>query len=132
MRVRWHWWTAGLRTRLRLASDTEWNTAPEVDVVVAGDEANKMRQNRAGTLLLDPTTERSQTILPVGSLVGVLGYEMVWEKRGVFSDRQMERSCQITTGCPEVAEATALELIAQIEEEKLLELERNAEYTKNA
>ncbi|CAE7450198.1 RE1 [Symbiodinium sp. CCMP2592] len=125
---------SGATHPLRRASNAEWDSAPEVEVVVAGEDVKKMGQNRAGTLLLDPATERSQTILPVGSLVGVLGYEMIWSKRRCFlrSPEGKELPMKITTGCPEVAETTALELTAKIEEEKLLELERNAEYTRTA
>ncbi|CAE7741106.1 Ppp5c [Symbiodinium sp. CCMP2592] len=125
---------SGATHPLRRASNAEWDSAPEVEVVVAGEDVKKMRQNRAGTLLLDPATERSQTILPVGSLVGVLGYEMIWSKRRCYlrSPEGKELPMKINTGCPEVAETTALELIARIEEEKLLELERNAEYTRTA
>ncbi|CAE7421178.1 RE1 [Symbiodinium sp. CCMP2592] len=125
---------SGATHPLKIASAVEWECSPEVDVVVAGDEVKRMRQNKAGTLLLEPSTERSQTIVPVGNLIGILGYEMVWSRRKCFlrSPEGKELPMKIASGCPEVNEATALELIAKIEEEKLREFECKAESTKNA
>ncbi|CAE7776959.1 RE1, partial [Symbiodinium sp. CCMP2592] len=125
---------SGATHPLRAASTEEWGCAAEVDVVVAGDGVKRMRQNDTGTLLLEPAATRAQTILPVGSLVAVLGYELIWTKKKCVlkGPDGEELALKVTSGCPEVSEATALELIAKIEQEKLATLARNTEETKQA
>ena len=125
---------SGATHPLRRAQGPEWERSPEVDVVVAGDSVAKMRQNETGTLLTSPGTSGSQTILPVGSLVKILGYELVWTKRRctLRAPDGREIALKVSTGCPEISEATALELIAKIEEEKLNQLKERAEVTKLA
>eukprot|EP00439_Symbiodinium_sp_Y106_P017730 s318_g2.t1 len=121
----------------RAATATEWVESPEVDVVVAGDNTTRMKQNLSGTLLTQPTTtvqSTSQTILPVGSLVNVLGYELRWCKRRCIlrAPDGKEILLRTSTGCPEVDEAKALELIAEIEQENLNRLHRETETTRVA
>ncbi|CAE7274874.1 TY4B-J [Symbiodinium sp. CCMP2592] len=125
---------SGATHPLRTASSEEWGVAGEVDVVVAGDGVKRMRQNDTGTLLMEPATTRAQTILPVGSLVAVLGYELVWTKKKCVlrAPDGKELALKVSSGCPEVSEATALELIAKIEQEKLAQLSENVENTKQA
>ena len=125
---------SGATHPLRRAEVPEWEQSPEVDVVVAGDSVAKMRQNETGTLLTSPTAVGSQTILPVGSLVKVLGYELVWTKRRCMlrGPEGREISLKVSSGCPEISEATALELIAKIEEEKLNQLKERSEVTRLA
>ena len=67
---------SGATHPLRRATTVEWIESPEVDVVVAGDNTTRMKQNVSRTLLTQPSSSQatSQTILPVGSLVSVLGY----------------------------------------------------------
>ena len=100
---------SGATHPLRLGSVAEWSGADEVDVVVAGDGVQKMRQTNAGTLLLEPNTARAQTILPVGSLVSVLGYELVWTKKRCIlkAPDGREIGLRVSSGCPEISEAMA-------------------------
>ncbi|CAE7803587.1 RE1 [Symbiodinium sp. CCMP2592] len=125
---------SGATHPLRLGSSSEWAGADEVDVVVAGDGVQRMRQTTAGTLLLEPNTSKAQTILPVGSLVSVLGYELAWtRKRCVLKAPDgREFGLRVNSGCPEMSEATALELIAEIEQEKIAQLSNRTEETKKA
>ncbi|CAE7242425.1 RE1 [Symbiodinium sp. CCMP2592] len=127
---------SGATHPLRKATTVEWTESPEVDVVVAGDGTARMKQNRSGTLLTQPTTTQtsSQTILPVGSLVNVLGYELRWCKRKCIlrAPDGKEIPLKTTSGCPEVDEAKALELIAEIEQENLHRLQRETETTRVA
>ena len=125
---------SGATHPLRVGSSTEWAGAEEVDVVVAGDGVQKMRQTTAGTLLLEPATSRAQTILPVGSLVSVLGYELLWTKKRCVlkAPDGHEIALRVSSGCPEVSEATALQLIAEIEQEKVLQLNQNTKETQQA
>ncbi|OLP91566.1 Copia protein [Symbiodinium microadriaticum] len=108
---------SGATHPLREARPDEWAEAPEVDVVIAGDGVTTMRQNTAGTLLTEPqgSGRRPQTIVPVGNLIGLLGYELIWSKK----------KCVLR-----VNEALALDLIAKIEQEKLTRLEKAMEDSK--
>ncbi|CAE7908879.1 RE1 [Symbiodinium sp. KB8] len=125
---------SGATHPLRKAQLPEWEQAPEVDVVVAGDGVARMRQSETGTLLTSPSAAGSQTILPVGNLVKILGYELIWSRRKCIlrAPDGREIPLRISSGCPEVNEATALDLIARIEEEKLGQLREKAEITKLA
>ena len=125
---------SGATHPLREARPDEWAEAPEVDVVIAGDGVTTMRQNTAGTLLTEPqgSGRRPQTIVPVGNLIGLLGYELIWSKKKCVlrSPDGREEVLKMTSGCPEVNEALALDLIAKIEQEKLTRLERAMEESK--
>ncbi|CAE7228743.1 RE1 [Symbiodinium microadriaticum] len=125
---------SGATHPLREARPDEWAEAPEVDVVIAGDGVTTMRQNTAGTLLTEPQGHgrRPQTIVPVGNLIGLLGYELIWSKKKCVlrSPDGREEVLKMTSGCPEVNEALALDLIAKIEQEKLTRLEKAMEESK--
>ena len=125
---------SGATHPLRKAQFNEWHSADEVDVVVAGDGVKRMRQNDSGTLLLEPETNQAQTILPLGSLVSILGYELTWTKKKCIlrGPDGKELALRITSGCPELSEATALELIAKLEQEKITQLTKATEVTKQA
>ena len=59
--------------------DKEHRTSKEVPVVLAGDERRLLRQNPAGSIILDPSAgEDAQTILPLGKLVESLGCTLKW------------------------------------------------------
>ena len=119
---------SGATHPLREAEKDEWLQAPEVDVVIAGDGVTTMRQNIAGTLLTEPEKvgRKPQTIVPVGNLISLLGYELLWTKKKCVlrAPDGREEVLKMSSGCPEVNEATALELIAKIEQEKVAQLER--------
>ena len=125
---------SGATHPLRQATRPEWDGSCEVDVVTAGDGVTRMRQTEAGTLLTEPSMPKTQTILPVGSLVSILGYELQWTKKKCVlrSPEGRELPLRVTSGCPEVNEATALELIAKLEEEKVQQLREKAEVTRIA
>ncbi|CAE7373708.1 TY4B-J, partial [Symbiodinium sp. CCMP2456] len=125
---------SGATHPLRQATGQEWECSNEVDVLIAGDGVTKMRQSEAGTLFTSPSSTRTQTILPVGGLVSILGYELIWTKRkcALRAPDGREIPLRVTSGCPEVNEATALELIARIEEEKVTMLKEKANLTRMA
>ena len=125
---------SGATHPLRVASTSEWSGADEVDVVVAGDGVKRMRQNGTGTLLMEPESKGAQTILPLGSLVSVLGYDLVWtKKKCILRDPEgRELALKVNSGCPELSEATALELIARIEQGKIAQLAASTEATRQA
>ena len=113
----------------RATNDREWEEASKVIVHLAGGEVVELKMNAAGTLLVPATgslkAASSTPIVPLGSLVGVLGYRMEW--RGSRC-RLIGRDGEIITlkvreGCPEITEAQALDLIARIEEKKLANLQ---------
>ena len=70
----------------------------------------------------------------MGSLVNVLGYELAWTKKRCVlrAPGGHEIALRVSSGCPEVSEATALQLIAEIEQEKISQLSRSAEETQQA
>ena len=125
---------SGATHPLKTASSVEWAKADEVDVVVTGDGVKRMRQSTAGTLLMEPEAKGAQTILPLGSLVSVLGYDLVWTKKKCIlrAPDGKELVLRVTSGCPEVSEVTALELIAKIEQEKVARLDQSTQATKQA
>ena len=127
---------SGATHPLREAQPEEWTQAPEVDVVIAGDGVTTMRQNLAGTLLTEPLKpgRKPQTIVPMGNLISLLGYELIWNKKKCVlrAPDGREEALKMTSGCPEVNEAVALELIAKIEQEKVAQLERAVEESKEA
>ncbi|CAE7327876.1 RE1 [Symbiodinium sp. CCMP2592] len=118
---------SGATHPLRAASGPEWDTSEEVDVVVAGDGVKRMKQNPAGTLLMEPSPKKTQTIIPMGSLISLLGYEVTWTRRRCLlrTPEGEEISLKVSAGCPELSETMALELISKIEAEKLERLRRN-------
>ncbi|CAE7388019.1 hypothetical protein AK812_SmicGene40986 [Symbiodinium microadriaticum] len=119
---------SGATHPLRVASNLEWQ------VVVAGDGVTRMRQNPNGTLLMEPETRGAQTILPLGSLVSVLGYDTVWtKKKCILRDPEGEElALKVTSGCQELSEATVLELIAKIEQGKIARPAASTEATRQA
>ena len=125
---------SGATHPLRVASGTEWETAPEVDVVVAGDGVQRMKQNSSGTLLLEPSPRKTQTIIPMGSLISLLGYEVTWTRRRCIlrAPDGEEISLKVSAGCPELSETLALELISKIETEKLEQFRRKTAETELA
>ena len=127
---------SGATHPLREAQPEEWSQAPEVDVVIAGDGVTTMRQNLAGTLLTEPLKpgRKPQTIVPVGNLISLLGYELIWNKKKCVlrAPDGREEALKMTSGCPEVNEAVALELIAKIEQEKVAQLQQAVEESKEA
>ncbi|CAE7382697.1 GIP [Symbiodinium sp. CCMP2592] len=125
---------SGATHPLRAATEPEWSTAPEVDVVVAGDQVKRMRQNHTGTLLMEPSPKKTQTIIPMGSLISLLGYEVSWTRRRCIlrAPDGEEVVLKVSGGCPELSETAALELISKIEAEKLERLRRSTVETERA
>ena len=112
----------------KAVSEEEWQQAKPVVVHLAGGEVVELKMNAAGTLLI-PTTGNTRStstcpIVPLGSLVGVLGYRMEWRgnRCRLISREGQAINLRVRDGCPEVTEVQALELIARIEEEKLTNL----------
>ncbi|CAE7316154.1 RE1, partial [Symbiodinium microadriaticum] len=118
----------------RARSVEEWRSASPVIVHLAGGEIVELKMNEAGTLLVPHTgstrSASSSPIVPLGSLVGVLGYKMEWHgSRCRLISRDGESlTLRVRDGCPEITEQQALELISRIEDQKLAEL-RNATST---
>ncbi|CAE7307947.1 RE1, partial [Symbiodinium microadriaticum] len=74
---------SGATHPLRRAVDmSEWTAASPVVVHLAGGEVVQLKMNQAGTLLVPSTgttrTASTAPIVPLGSLVGTLGYRMDW------------------------------------------------------
>ncbi|CAE7228630.1 RE1, partial [Symbiodinium sp. CCMP2456] len=120
----------------RAKSSDEWRDSSPVLVHLAGGESVELRMNSAGTLLVPLTgsTRSASTspIVPLGSLVGVLGYKLEWYgSRCRLTSRDGEvLTLRVRDGCPEITERQALELIARIEDRKLETLQTATASTK--
>ncbi|CAE7642041.1 RE2 [Symbiodinium sp. CCMP2456] len=130
---------SGATHPLRRASGIgEWQAASPVVVHLAGGEVVELRMNSAGTLLVPSSgmtrTTSTAPIVPLGSLVGVLGYRMEWHgSRCRLTSREGDvLNLRVRDGCPEVTEQQALDLIAKIEDKKLQTLRTSTEATRGA
>ena len=85
-------------------------------VSLAGDAGQKTWPQTAGGSLL--ISERTQTILPVGKLVRVLGCHLRWNRRGLSltHPRLGLLRTSVQNGCPVVAENQAQLLVKELEE----------------
>ena len=92
----------------------------KVNVTLAGENRVEMQQSRAGTIL---GSEGSQPIVPLGTVVKQLGYEIGWSKRGCHLKHPTKGEIKVFTrsACPEIMQKDALRLIAELEEAKLAE-----------
>ena len=128
---------SGATHPLRRAIDySEWKQADPVQVHLAGGEIVELRMNKGGTLLVpDSSTTRTTStapIVPLGSLVAVLGYKMEWHgTRCRLTSKEGEiLNLRVRDGCPEITEQQALELIAKLEDQKLQDLKYATAVTK--
>ncbi|CAE7217667.1 GIP [Symbiodinium sp. CCMP2592] len=112
----------------RAKTEEEWRAGDRVTVNLAGGETVELRMNEAGTLLVPcagaPRSSSSAPIVPLGSLVGMLGYRLEWSgSRCMLTSREGDvLKLRVRDGCPEITESQALDLIAKIEEKKLASL----------
>ena len=115
----------------------EWDAACEVQVALAGDNTTSMRLTASGTLLLPPGRDGLvQPIVPMGAIIGQLGYKLVWSAGSckLYPPDGRSIRLRVKNGCPEVVESQALTLISRLEEHKLNqadELRRKAEEGKD-
>ena len=114
----------------------EWSLATPVIVHLAGGEVVELRMNKAGTLLVPEghhtRSTSSSPIVPLGALVGVLGYSMEWKgsKCRLVGREGDVLSLRVKDGCPETTESQALALISRIEDRKLEDLKAATAVTK--
>ena len=120
----------------RAKTQEEWSQASPVTVNLAEGESVCLRMNPASTILVPITsatsTHSSAPIVPLGALVGQLGYTMTWSSNkckleGRGGDAY---NLRVREGCPEIAEQDALRLIARLENENLEILKKNTAVTK--
>ena len=120
----------------RARSQEEWESARPVVVNLAGGESVSLKMNAAGTILIPMTAGSDDTqaapIVPLGALVGQLGYTMIWgANRCRLEGRNGEViNLRVRDGCPEIAERDALSLISRLEDNNLEELRGNIRDTK--
>ena len=129
---------SGATHPLRRARDhEEWRSASPVVVHLAGGEVVELKMNKAGTLLVPitdgPRDSSASPIVPLGALVGMLGYSMEWSGANcrLVSREGEVIKLKVRDGCSEVTEAQALSLIARIEDRKLEMLKQSVGVTKN-
>ena len=120
----------------RARTQSEWDESEPVVVHLAGGKVVELKINTAGTLLVPlhvcPRTSSSSPIVPLGSLVGMLGYTLEWSgSRCKLTGRDGEvLSLRVRDGCPEVTERQALDLISRIEDKKLSTLRKSTEVSR--
>ena len=96
--------------------------AMRVQVKLAEGEA-VLHQNPGGTLLGEPKSS-SSTLLPMGQLVQVLGCSIKWTPKKLMVHHPIHGALKVRVNhfCPEMAEAEALRLIAELEEIRVRQL----------
>ncbi|CAE7236687.1 RE1, partial [Symbiodinium sp. KB8] len=109
----------------------------QVKVQLANGQEIVLAQNRAGTLLASSSTpeDASTPIVPLGALVQDLNCELTWGRKkglqikhpvhGVIRPRVVGR-------CPIIGEAQALDLIRELEDQRVDELRRTTMATQRA
>ena len=99
-------------------SPDEWNSATQVNVVLADNQKAQLYQTSAGSILA--SSEDIQPLLPMSDLVRV-GCEVTWGKKGLRIRHPTLGTLKtsLRSGCPELAVEQAKNLIDQIEAEKL-------------
>ncbi|CAE7486493.1 GIP [Symbiodinium sp. CCMP2592] len=120
----------------RARSQEEWDQSSPVIVNLAGGESVSLRMNSASTILVpmasDASTGTSTPIVPLGALVGQLGYTMTWSSNRCRLEGRAGDvyNLRVREGCPEIAEHDALRLIARLEDENLALLKANTGETR--
>ena len=111
----------------REATDHELEEADRVTVQLADGKEIVLGQNSSGTLLTRKSGGGTGgPIVPLGALVQDLGCQVSWTRRGGLTIRHPEHGLirpAIVGRCPVVAESQALDLIYEIECEKLRQLQ---------
>ena len=111
----------------REATDHELEEADRVTVQLADGKEIVLGQNASGTLLTRKSGGGAGgPIVPLGALVQDLGCQVSWTRRGGLTIRHPEHGLikpAVVGRCPVVAESQALDLIYEIECEKLRQLQ---------
>ena len=128
---------SGASHPFRQGNDAEIGSADKVKVQLANGQEIVLAQNRAGTLLASSSTpeDASTPIVPLGALVQDLNCELTWGRKkglqikhpvhGVIRPRVVGR-------CPIIGEAQALDLIRELEDQRVDELRRTTMVTQRA
>ncbi|CAE7232960.1 TY2B-DR3 [Symbiodinium microadriaticum] len=127
---------SGASHPFREASEEEIQASNHVRVQLAGGREVVLAQGKSGTLMASKTGEAtSGPIVPLGALVQELGCQLSWTKRGGLVIRHPQHGVIRPTmigRCPVVAESQALDLIYEIECQKLKSLENATRATAKA
>ncbi|CAE7607397.1 unnamed protein product [Symbiodinium sp. CCMP2592] len=109
------------------ATDHEIEAADQVHVQLADGKEIVLAQSPSGTLLTRKAARGSSgPIVPLGALVQDLGCQVSWTRKGGLTIRHPEHGLikpKVVGRCPVVAESQALDLIYEIECQKLRQLE---------
>ncbi|CAE7249757.1 RE1, partial [Symbiodinium natans] len=117
----------------REGTELERATAEEVHVQLADGRIVALKQNRAGTLMPATPQEgaiRPTSIIPLGELVESLGCTLHWtRKRGLVVEHPEHGVLRthVAGSCPMLGEAQALNIIQELEEQKLQRLHDNVQ-----
>ena len=102
----------------------------QVEVALANGGKTQLAITRGGTLV-SPDLD-IEPIVPMGLLIGVLGCKATWEEGGitVIHPKIGRLPINQSEGCPQVTRQLALQLIEEIEDEKLCIGEVASDFTK--
>ena len=127
---------SGASHAFRMAEEDEIDGASAVQVQLANGQQITLAQNEAGTLLAKKSAKVDDTtpIVPLGALVGDLGCELRWNRRGLQIDHPRHGALKprVVGNCPVLGEAQALTLIRELEQKKLEELQMKTVVTQRA
>ena len=116
-------------THAVIPDNPQLNNLERVPVTLAGDSREEWWRTQGGTLVVPPmsgpgTNEpKGQTILPLGALVEQLGCRVTWSKRQglkvTHPSLGVLRTGVSSNTCPYLQEGQALQLIAELEANRL-------------
>ena len=128
---------SGASHPFRQGTDMELGSADRVKVQLANGQEIVLAQNKAGTLLASSSTpdDVSTPIVPLGALVQDLNCELTWgRRRGLEIKHPVHGTIRprVVGRCPIIGEAQALDLIRELEDQRVDELRRTTMSTQRA
>ncbi|CAE7296882.1 RE1 [Symbiodinium sp. KB8] len=128
---------SGASHPFRQGTDVELGSADKVKVQLANGQEIVLAQNKAGTLLASSSTsdDASTPIVPLGALVQDLNCELTWgRRRGLEIKHPVHGAIRprVVGRCPIIGETQALDLIRELEDQRVDELRRTTMSTQRA
>ena len=114
---------SGASHAMRPAKEDEYRDGQPVQVTLAGEDVRVLRQNNEGTILQEETGT-IQPIVPLGAVIAELGYTLHWTPKTLRLTHPDKKQIKvrIKNHCPEVAASDALNLIRELEMNKVKSL----------
>ena len=108
---------SGASHAMRPAKEEEYDGGQPVQVTLAGEDVRVLRQNNEGTILVQEENGAVQPIVPLGAVITELGYTLHWTPKTLRLTHPDKKQIKvrIKNHCPEVAVSDALNLIRELE-----------------